>query len=168
MSNGQEELEDYQDAIDEVEDQYDHDQDIQDTQLDSYGTVPSRKDQQSLYTWFWKVVNLGREQFIDKEEELIPIKLSKVGNLFSQEVGEHGISMRDCMNLATLGKIFGHENFGKYFGSRAKIIAATSMSRKGWFMDLSISQKKVRERAKSSASTEKQKWRLFQKKQQPD
>jgi len=151
----EQELEEYQDAVDDLEDQYDHEQDLQDlqdSQLDSYGTVPSKKEQQTLYTWFWKVVRLG-EQF----------RLAKVGNLSYQEIGDHGISVRDCMNLNYLGQIFGHEGFGNYFGNRAKIISATSMSKKGWFMDLSISQRKVRERAR--ATTPEQKWRLFKKKE---
>jgi len=159
-----EEIEEYQNAVDDLDDQYDQDQDIQDAQLESYGTVPSKKGQESLYTWFWNVVNLGREKFTDEEEELIPIKLAKVGNLSNVEIGEYGISMRDCMNLATLGKIFGHEKFGMYFGSRAKIVAATSMAKKGWFMDLSISQRKVRERSRASTSSSEQKWRLFNRK----
>jgi len=63
------------------------------------------------------------------------------------------------MNLSHLGDLFHHKTFGKYFAELAKITSATSMAKKGWFMDLSISQKKVRERTKQSPSAEQ--WRVF-------
>ena len=55
--------------------------------------------------------------------------------------------------------LFRHHTFGNYFATRSKIVSATSMARKGWFMDLSISQKKVRERAKSNSSSSEDKAR---------
>jgi len=144
--------EEYKDSIDDLEDQYDQDEDLQDSQLDAYGTVPSKKEQESIYSWFWKVVRLGEQQ-----------KLAKVGNLSYSEIGEHGISVRDCMNLSVLGKIFGHRGFGEFFENKAMITSTTSMSKKGWFMDLSISQRKIRERTRASTTPE-QKWRIFSKK----
>jgi len=77
--------------------------------------------------------------------------------------------VREAFNLAELGKIFHHPKFGKYFATQANIISATSMAKKGWFMDLSISQKKVRERARNFAppsSDGKKSWRLFGKKEE--
>lgn len=149
---------DEEEIIDESEDAFEQSQDIGDAQEDQYDSIQPKKTQESdLYNWFWKVVKLNK-----------PFRLAKVGNLNNQEIGEHIISMRDAMNLAHLGHIFHHHKFGNYFATRSKIIAASSMSRKGWFMDLSISQKKVRERQKqSSSSGEKQKWRLFNKKETP-
>jgi hypothetical protein len=149
-----EELEEYKDTVDDLEDQYDQDEEVQEAQLESYGTVPSKKEQQSIYSWFWKVVRLGEQQ-----------KLAKVGNLTYAEIGEHIVSVRDCMHLSVLGSIFGHKGFGRYFEDRAKITSSTSMSKKGWFMDLSISQRKIRERARASAP-EQQKWRIFSKKKE--
>ena len=139
--------------IDEAEDEFEQSQDISDGQLEQYNSY-QQKSEQNLYHWFWKVVRLNK-----------PFRLAKVGNLGNKEIGEFGISMRDAMNLAHLGHIFRHHKFGNYFATRSKIISATSMSRGGWFMDLSISQKRVRERAKKSSSgDDKQKWRLFNKK----
>jgi CRISPR/Cas system-associated protein Cas5 (RAMP superfamily) len=151
MSNGV----DYQELIDEAEDQYEQGQDIQDAQLDQHeATVPQAKEQQSLYSWFWKVVRLGE-----------PERLVKVGNLNNQEVGNFEVSVRDCMNLAELGRIFHHDTFASYWDKKAKITSATSMAKKGWFMDLSISQKKVRGRTKDE-SQGSDKWRLFKKKRE--
>jgi len=136
----------------EEEDQFEQAQDISDGQEEAYETTsPQQKQEASLYNWFWRVVRLNK-----------PFRLAKVGNLSNPEIGEHIISMRDAMNLAHLGHIFRHRKFGNYFATRSKIVAATSMARKGWFMDLSISQRKIRERAKHSPSEQqKQKWRLF-------
>lgn len=146
-------MEDEQEIVDEAEDQFEQSQDIVDSQEEAYEqTSPQARTAQDLYSWFWKVVRLNK-----------PFRLAKVGNLSNAEIGDHIISMRDAMNLAHLGHLFNHHKFGNYFATRSKIIAATSMSRKGWFMDLSISQKKVRERSKnpSSNTEQKQKWRLF-------
>jgi len=144
---------DEDEIIEEAEDEYEQGQDISDEQLDSYPT--SKPETTAQYNWFWRVVRLDK-----------PFRLAKVGNLTNPEIGEFGISMRDAMNLAHLGHLFRHHKFGNYFATRSKIISATSMARKGWFMDLSISQKKVRERAKgASSSGETKKWRLFNKKE---
>lgn len=146
---------DYEELLDEAEDEFEQGQDLQDAQIDSYegGTYPKAKEESSLYTWFWKVVRLKN-----------PSRLVRVGNLNSAEIGEHGVSVRDCLNLAHLGKIFGHDKFGNYWAVKSNTISATSMAKKGWFMDLSISQKKVRERARKDSSQDKQKWRMFNKK----
>jgi len=146
-----EESNEYEELVDEADDEYEQGQDMQDAQLEQYeATYPQQKKEQSIYNWFWRVVRLDT-----------PFKLAKVGNLNNKEIGEHGISMRDAMNLAHLGQIFHHKKFGNYFATRSKIIAASSMSKQGWFMDLSISQKKVRERARKSSSSGEQKWRIF-------
>jgi len=143
---------DEEEIIDEAEDEYEQGQDMSDQQLDAYPTA--KPETTAQYNWFWRVVRLNK-----------PFRLAKVGNLNNPEIGEFGISMRDAMNLAHLGHLFGHHKFGNYFATRSKIVSATSMARKGWFMDLSISQKKVRERTKNASSSgEKQKWRLFNKK----
>jgi len=145
---------DEQEIVDEAEDEYEQGQDISDSQLDAY--PQAKPETTAQYNWFWKVVRLNK-----------PFRLAKVGNLSNQEIGDFGISMRDSMNLAHLGHLFRHHKFGNYFATRSKIVSATSMARKGWFMDLSISQKKVRERNKKATSSgEKQKWRLFKGKNQ--
>lgn len=150
-------MEDYEGYMDEAEDEQDTMRDLQDSQADSYeGTWPTAKHREDLYTWFWKVVNLER-----------PSRVVKTGNLFQTEVGEHVISVRDALNIGYLGHTFHHPKFGNYFNKRAQIIATTSMARKGWFMDLSISQRKVRERARPDSAQPQQKWRLFQKKPIP-
>ncbi|MFW6172531.1 MAG: hypothetical protein ACOC5T_02195 [Elusimicrobiota bacterium] len=142
---------DYDEILDEAEDDYEQSQDLQDAQIEQYeGTYPTQKKEDSIYNWFWRVVRLNK-----------PFKIVRVGNLTKQEIGEHGISVRDAVNLGNLGRIFNHPVFGSYWDTRAKIVSASSMAKNGWFMELSISQKKVRERKKKSSP---ESWRLFKKK----
>jgi len=150
----------YEELVDEAEDEIEQGQEISDGQEEQYdyGTNPAMKQQDSIYKWFWKVVQLGNIDKLNPET----LKLVKVGNLQNKEVGETHISVRDALNLNHLGNLFGHPRFGSYFGAQAMITSATSMARKGWFMDLSISQKKVRERSRNDSSSEKKKgWQMF-------
>jgi hypothetical protein len=151
-------VEEYEDLVDESEDEFEKSQDISDGQEENYeggSTYPQAKQEQSLYNWFWKVVRLNK-----------PFKLAKVGNLSTTEIGVAKATMRDTLHVANLGHTFHHHKFGNFWATNAKIISATSMAKNGWFMDLSISQRKIRERQRKSSSPEGQKkWRLFQGKQ---
>jgi len=144
---------DTEEILDEAEDEIEEGQDLRDAQMDSYsGSYPTEQQKDTLFNWFWRVVRLKR-----------PFQLVKVGNLAKEEIGLHRISVRDSMNLWVLGHTFNHPTFGNYYATIAKINSATSMAKKGWFMDLSISQRKVRSREKSRQFGE-QGWRLFGKK----
>lgn len=143
----------YEELLDESEDQYEDAREVQEAQLEQAYNVPTGKQSSDLYNWFWKVVRL-----------MPPSQLVRVANLNNQEIGEYGVSVRDAMNLANLGVIFGHKEFGRYWASRAKITSITSMAKKGWFMEMSIIQKKIRERARQSSSSEGKSWRIFGKK----
>jgi hypothetical protein len=140
------------DMIDETEDNYDTSVDVQDSQLDQYSTFSMEKEKSDLYSWFWRVVGLMK-----------PFKLIKVANLNNVELGEPGISIRDSMNLAHLGTIFKHHKFAQYWANRAKVISVSSMAKKGWFMDLSISQRRIRERQREQTDVAKKKWGMFKK-----
>lgn len=146
--------EDYEE-LDEIEDQYEDAQDISEGQMDQYdvGTYSVPKEKSDLFNLFWKVTRLMK-----------PYRLAKVGNLTKVEIGEHGITVRDAMNLANLGDIFHHKKFAKYWQQKAMITSATSMSKNGWFTELFVSQKKVRARTKSSTPFEKS--RIFGRKKQ--
>lgn len=134
-------MDDYEELQEEYEDELDSNQDIQEGQEDSYGIYPTPKEKSDIYNWFWKVLKIAK-----------PKQMVRAANLDKQEIGDHIISVRDCLNLSKLGHIFGHEKFGDYFSQRAGIVSATSMAKKGWLMELSISQKKVRSRERSSTS----------------
>jgi hypothetical protein len=146
-----------EDIIDEAEDDFEDGKELQEAQLESFaGAYPESKEGQNIYNWFWKVVKLRK-----------PFSLVKVANLNNEEIGKSKISNREALNLWVLGNTFHHAKFGNYFATIAKINSATSMARKGWFMDLSISQKRVRERTKNPLEKGEQPWRVFKKKGQP-
>jgi hypothetical protein len=92
----------------------------------------------------------------------------KVGNLDKEELGDLGISVRDCHEIAAMAALLHHPRFAKYFAplpakSLAEITSATSMSKKGWFVEMFITSKKFA--AKGNLGNLKQfkkpKWRLF-------
>ena len=144
--------EEYEEYVDDVDDEIDDSQDLKEAQLEQFGgTYPESKEKQDLFQWFWKVTRLSK-----------PFQLVKVGNLNNTEIGQHKIPVREAMNLWVLGHTFNHGIFGNYFAQIAKITSATSMAKQGWFMDLSISQKRVRARTKGQSGEES--WRAFKKK----
>ncbi len=144
-------MENYDELLEEAEDELEDSEEIREGQMDSFGTFPEQEQRESIFNWFWRVTRL-------KE----PFELAKVGNLSNAEIGPHPISVRDAMNLKMLGDTFHHPIFGKYFSELGKIVSASSMAKSGWFMDLSISQKKVRERKRQNKG--EQQWRVFGKK----
>lgn len=151
------EEEDFEEAdtlLDEAEDEFEDNSELREAQLDQYGTIPEPQKTESIYTWFWRVVRLQK-----------PFHLIKVGYLTKDEIGTHPMPTREAMNLWVLGNTFDHPTFADYFAKLAKITSATSMSKDGWLMNLSISQKKVRERAKSHQLSES--WRIFSKRKKP-
>lgn len=151
------EEEDEEEAIDEAEDNFEEDKEFRESQMDNMSaTFPEQKEQQNIYNWFWRVVRLKK-----------PFSLVKVGRLTKEEIGKNNISIRDSLNLWVLGNTFHHKKFGSYFATLAKINSASSMAKDGWFMDLSISQKKVRERTRhSQRPTGQQSWRIFKRNQE--
>jgi len=149
-----------EDNVEEAEDNYDQSSEIQDGQEDTYGGMyPAPAEKSDQYNFFGKILKIQE-----------PNKIIKVANLNSQEIGDHRVSIRDGRNLALLGRMCGHDTFGQYWEDIAVINAGSSMSKKGWFLETTISQKRVRERSSGSGGSSpltKSKWRLFSKKTPP-
>jgi hypothetical protein len=62
-----------------------------------------------------------------------------------------------------------HKNFATFFKTSSEIILTTSASKKGWFTELFVSQKKFTTRAAGTfgspdTSNQKKKWSLFSQK----
>ena len=57
---------------------------------------------------------------------------TKVSNLNKDELGDLGISVRESMRIALLGKSFGHSKFGNFFLDQAGIVSDSAMSKDGW------------------------------------
>lgn len=115
--------------------------------------VPTQKRNESLFGLFQKVW---------KAEDS-----SKVANLDKYELGRLDFSVRDSQYLALLGTLLHHDKFATFFKSSGEILCKTSASKKGWFAELFISQKKFTQRAAAVSGVagqaqQKQKWSLFQ------
>jgi len=64
----------------------------------------------------------------------------KFGNLTTEELGKTNLSVRGTLNIAHFFDTQGLTPIGDYFRQKAEITNATSMSRKGWFGNLIVTQ----------------------------
>jgi len=141
--------EDYQSQVDDMEDNADLAESVE------WSEVPERKKQESLYNLFQKVWKAPDS--------------SKVANLTNVELGRPIINVRDAQYLALLAHTFKHPKFASFFRNAGEITLATSASKKGWFTELFVSQKKFTSRSVGSgggysggdSSGKKKKWTLF-------
>jgi len=115
--------EDIQDQNDRIEDQQGEIDNVE------WANVPEQRKQESLYTLFNKV-------WRSKDS-------SKIANLDKAELGPHALmSVRSAQFMALLGVVTRHDNFALFFKQLGEITLATSASKKGWFTELFVSQKK--------------------------
>lgn len=142
--------EDYQDQVEASEDG----QDAMD--MSSWGEVPSQKKPESLFNLFGKVWKAKDS--------------SKVANLDKIELGNPNISVRDAQYLSLLATAFKHPRFGEFFRLQGELTLATSASKKGWFTELFVSQKKLTTRHASlgaSGNVQNKRWKIFGGNNQP-
>ena len=92
---------------------------------------------------------------------------TKVSNLDKTEIGDLGISVRECMRIGLIGDTFRHPYFAQFFRNQAEITTASAMSKKGWFTELFVTSKKFAQRDTSSSvnlpQQTKKPWSLFGK-----
>jgi len=96
------------------------------------------KPKEGLYALFNKVLNMPNS-----------IKTSNVDKI---ELGSLGISIRESLRVALIGKTFGHKQFANFFENQANIITDTSMSKKGWLAELFVTSKKSTDRSNWNAA----------------
>lgn len=136
--------EEYNDnVLDEQRDQWD----------ESYGNYPASKKSESLYSLFNKVWKTNDS--------------SKVANLTKFEIGDLGLSVRECQNISWFSNYLGHKGVSTYFSKMGEITLATSMSRNGWFVELFVTSKKFAQKSSKLSGTNqptKGKWSLFGRK----
>lgn len=102
-----------------------------------WANVPQQRKQESLYTLFNKVW---------KSQDS-----SKVANLDTKELGPFPImAVRNAQFLSLLGVVTRHNKFAAFFNQLAEITLKTSASKKGWFTELFVSQKKSTSRFSGS------------------
>jgi hypothetical protein len=136
----------------EVDQQLDQQEDMQDDAMYDENRMPQSKETESLYNLFHKV--------LDQEDN------SKVANLDNTEIGMLNLSVRDCQRIALLARTLDHPKFADYFEGVAEIILQTSASKKGWFTELFVSNKKQLTRslgANTSGENKDKKWSFGKK-----
>ena len=151
--NPQEQTEQYLDNED-VSDQQERMEDQgDDVESAEWADIPQKRKQDSLYTLFNKVWK--------------SVDSTKVANLGKEELGKQPLmTVRDSQYLSLLGNTLKHPKFAKFFRATGEITLASSASKKGWFTELFVSQKKFTTRAAGTfgnpnISNEKKKWSLF-------
>lgn len=147
-SLNQEDLKDNQEMGEDVQD---FQEQMASEEYNESGAVPYQRKPDSLFSLFQKVWKSPDS--------------SKVANLDKFELGKPDINVRDAQYLSLLGETFKHPKFGDFFRNRSEIILATSASKKGWFTELFVSQKKFTQRQSSSVGgigePERKRWRMF-------
>jgi hypothetical protein len=117
MAENQDRMEEHQDESENVE----------------WADVPQQKRSEGLYTLFHKVLK-------SKDN-------SKVGNLDKYELGPQPfMNVRNAQFLALCGATVHHNRFASFFNDVSEITLKTSASKKGWFTELFVSQKKQTQR----------------------
>ncbi len=142
----EENYEEYGEEADEADEEEDY---------DGYANVPTQKQKDDLFSLFGKVWRAKDS--------------SKVANLSNQELGMLPMSVRANQYLALLGKTFKHKDLENFFQAQAEIITSTSASKKGWFTELFVSQKKFTSKSSSRTTSlpeKKSKWNLYNKNKQ--
>jgi hypothetical protein len=133
---GYPEIEDLEE--DELETNVERQREAQENVYDD--TLPSAGSKDDLFTLFWKVFRAGDS--------------SKVGNLEKNELGELDLTVRDCQKIALLGETLGHPGFARFFWDQAQVTLRTSSSKKGWFTELFVSQKKFATKSRDTPNVQ--------------
>jgi len=130
-------------VIDEQRDQWE----------EGIGNYPTSKKPESLFTLF-------KDVWRTKDS-------SKVANLDNVELGDLGLSVRECKRIGLFAGIVKHQKFGDYFTQLGEITLSTSMAKKGWFVEQFVTTRKFAHKGTISnlgnASKSKSKWRIFGK-----
>jgi hypothetical protein len=118
---------------------------------ESGGAYPIQKKPDSLFSLFnnvWK----------SKDS-------TKVANIEPKlELGDLGISVRQCKKIAYASDILNESDVKNWFGQLGEITLSTSMSKKGWFTELFVSTKKFAQKGNIDnfkGAEGNKKWRLF-------
>ena len=104
---------------------------------DAYGS-PSLKKKDSTLVLFRELIKAD--------------KSTKFGNFDTTELGKPRINVRDQLDIAGYFDGEGMEQMGDYFRNKAEITFSTSMSKKGWFGNLIVTQIKKEQKVSKEPS----------------
>lgn len=104
-------------------------------------------------------------------EEVLNRKNSiKVSNVNKWELGDLGISVRECMRIHLIANTFHHPIFAHFFLNQGIITTDSAMSKEGWFPELFITSKKYAQKSSSShigiPQQQNKGWKMFSKPQE--
>jgi len=92
----------------------------------------------------------------------------KVSNINKGELGDLGISVRECLRIAQIANTFGHPIFARFFLEQGLITTDSAMAKEGWFTELFITSKKFAQKSSSShigLPQQGKKWKMFSRPQ---
>lgn len=141
-----ERAEEMEDEMDEAEIRKEEMEDAE-----SFNEIGSRSTDNGLYKLFDE---------IRKSDNSV-----KVSNLQMTELGTPIVSVRDCLFLSHLGEMNGHYGWAEFWLRQAEITNSTAMSKKGWFSELLVSNKRTTHKTSNPGFNpvipSKKKWSLF-------
>ena len=108
----------------------------------SYGS-PSASQKDNLFRFFRTILNTP--------------DTTRIGNLKPEELGLSRLGVRHYQELANYAKVEGLDIVKDYFMDRSNIVSSTSMSKKGFWSQLFVTQIK-REQKEKPKEQEKKKW----------
>lgn len=112
-------------------------------EMDKYGSPePEKKD---------NMLKLFRD-VLEREDT------TKTGNLNDSEIGVTKISTRGYLGIASYARARGLHEVAKYLEQQSHILTSTSMSRKGFFLQLIVTNIKKEQKIKSPDETKKKQW----------
>jgi len=101
-------------------------------EAEEYPDFPMPREEGNVFSLFKRVLKLKDN--------------SKVGNLDTRELGMLNYTVRDSQMINVLAEKLGYPKLGLFFGQQAEVVLRTSASKKGWFTELFVSQKKFQQR----------------------
>ena len=116
----------------------------------SYGS-PKELSKDSLFKFFSTILSME--------------DTTRIGNLTNPEVGITKLGVRDYQELAAYAEAEGLDVVKDYLMNKSKIITSTSMSRKGFWPQLFVTQIKKEQKLKEPTK-EKKKWFGKEKKEE--
>lgn len=109
----------------------------------SYGS-PSASQKDNLFRFFRKILTTK--------------DTTRIGNLKPEELGLSKLGVRHYQELANYAEVEGLDLVKDYFMNRSNIVTSTSMSKKGFWSQLFVTNIKKQETKTLEAAKEKKKW----------
>lgn len=105
---------------------------------DSYG-FPNKADKDSLFKFFRRILDI--------------VDTTRIGNVTATELGVLRLGIRHYQELSKYAESEGLSNVANYLLNKSHIITSTSMSKKGFWSELFVTQ--IKKERKDKDKTEK-------------